>query len=62
VSQSADDDAPTWRDVAVKRPEVMQAYVQIHGPLPDGPVKESDWQRFWTWLTTGAIPPEVSAP
>lgn len=47
---SAESGAPTWRDVAAKRPEVMQAYVQAHGPMPEGPVQEADWQRFWTWL------------
>lgn len=42
---------PTWHDVAAKRPEVVQAYVQAKGPLPDGPVQEADWNRFWAWLT-----------
>ena len=47
----------TWRDVAAARPEVVQAYVQERGPLPDGPVTEESWKEFWTWLQTRDLTP-----
>ncbi len=41
----------TWRDVAARRPETIQLYVQEMGPLPDGEVTEESWNLFWEWLT-----------
>jgi len=42
----------TWSDVAAAHPEVMQAYVQEHGPLPEGQVAEESFRAFWSWLVT----------
>ena len=45
---------PTWRDVAIARPEAVQAYLQERGPLPDGPVTKESWEPFWAWLRARA--------
>lgn len=36
----------TWRDLALVYPGFVQWLVQKHGPLPDGPVLEEDYNRF----------------
>ena len=36
----------TWNDVALSYPEFTQWIVQKFGPLPDGPVKLEDYERF----------------
>jgi hypothetical protein len=36
----------TWRDVAVRFPEFVQWAVAEHGPLPDGEVKQEDYERL----------------
>lgn len=40
----------TWRDVAEKRPTLMQAYEREHGPMPDGPVTADAWNTFYGWV------------
>lgn len=44
----------TWKDVAAKQPLVIQTYVQEQGPLPDGPVTEESWNKFFNWIQTKA--------
>lgn len=36
----------TWKDVAQRYPEFVQWVVQTLGPLPEGPVKQADYERF----------------
>lgn len=40
----------TWREIAVRRPEIVQLYVQEMGPLPDEEVTEESWNLFWEWI------------
>ena len=35
-----------WRDLAVSYPEFVQWIVQKYGPLPDGEVKEEDYNKY----------------
>lgn len=44
-----ENDYITWRMVTVAYPAMVQRYVQENGPLPDGPVKDEDWNRVWEW-------------
>lgn len=37
---------PDWHDVATWYPEFVQWCVAKHGPLPDGPVKQKDYDRL----------------
>jgi hypothetical protein len=37
----------TWKDIAVRYPEFVQWVIQKFGPLPDGPVKQEDYERFF---------------
>lgn len=36
----------TWKELAAKLPEFVQWVVQRHGPLPEGPIREADYNRF----------------
>lgn len=36
----------TWRDLAARFPEFVQWIVARFGPLPDGPIREADYERF----------------
>lgn len=36
----------TWKDVAAKYPEFVQWIVQTHGPLPDGAVKQEQFDEL----------------
>jgi hypothetical protein len=36
----------TWADVAGAYPDFVQWAVQAHGPLPDGPVTQADYERL----------------
>lgn len=36
----------TWRGLAQRYPEFVQFVTQRHGGLPDGPIRETDYQRF----------------
>jgi hypothetical protein len=36
----------TWNDVAEWQPEFVAWAVARHGPLPDGEVKQEDWERL----------------
>jgi hypothetical protein len=36
----------TWRDIAVRFPEFAAWAVQREGPLPDGEVREEDYERL----------------
>jgi hypothetical protein len=36
----------TWNDVALRYPEFVQWAVQHAGPLPDGEVREEDYERL----------------
>jgi hypothetical protein len=36
----------TWRDLALRYPEFVQWAVQKHGPLPDGPIRQEDYERL----------------
>ena len=41
----------TWRDLAVRFPEFVQWIVAKFGPLPEGEVKQEDYERFTlAWL------------
>lgn len=45
---------PTWRDLATVHPEFVQWVVQTYGPLPEGEVKEEDYERYrQEFLTLG---------
>ena len=35
-----------WKDVAVAYPEFVQWAVATQGPLPDGEVKQEDYERL----------------
>jgi hypothetical protein len=35
-----------WRDIAERYPEFVQWVVARFGPLPEGEVKEADYERF----------------
>jgi hypothetical protein len=41
-------DGMDWRDVAVAYPEFVQWIVAKFGPLPDGPVRQADYEKFRT--------------
>lgn len=41
-----DKPKPTWTDVAKMYPQFVQWAVQKYGPLPDGPVKQADYERY----------------
>ena len=36
----------TWKQLAVMYPEFVQAVVQKFGPLPTGPVRRYDFERY----------------
>jgi hypothetical protein len=36
----------TWNDVATQYPEFVQWAAQRHGPLPDGEVRQEDFERL----------------
>lgn len=36
----------TWRDLAQRFPELVQFVAQRHGGLPEGPIRETDYERF----------------
>lgn len=36
----------TWKDIAVRYPEFIQWAVATHGPLPDGDVKQADYEKL----------------
>lgn len=36
----------TWNDIAIHFPEFVAWCVANDGPLPDGPVQESDYNRL----------------
>lgn len=36
----------TWKYVAVRYPEFVQWAVAAHGPLPDGEVRQEDYERL----------------
>lgn len=36
----------TWKDIAVRFPQFVQWVTQRHGPLPDGEVKQEDYERY----------------
>jgi hypothetical protein len=36
----------TWRDIAQRYPEFAQWIVAKYGPLPDGEVTQTDYERF----------------
>ena len=37
----------TWHDAAARYPEFVQWIVATYGPLPDGPITEEDYARFY---------------
>ena len=39
---------PTWNDIARIYPQFVQWVVQKHGPLPDGPAKQADYEKYAT--------------
>jgi hypothetical protein len=43
---------PTWREVALVFPSVVQEYVQVNGPLPEGPVTPEAWDAFRAWCSS----------
>lgn len=47
----------TWNEIAVRYPEFVQWAVATQGPLPDGDVREEDFDRLAAaWLTGEAAP------
>lgn len=36
----------TWQDIAVAYPEFVQWIVATQGPLPEGEVKQDDYEKF----------------
>jgi hypothetical protein len=36
----------TWNDVALCYPEFVQWAVARHGPLPDGEIRQEDYERL----------------
>lgn len=36
----------TWNDIVSKYPEFVQWAVASHGPLPDGEVKQEDYEQL----------------
>lgn len=36
----------TWHDLAVRYPLFVQWAVARHGPLPDGEIQQSDYERL----------------
>lgn len=38
----------TWNDIAVQFPEFVQWVVITQGPLPDGEVRQEDYDKFRT--------------
>lgn len=37
----------TWHYAAARYPEFVQWIVATYGPLPDGPIREEDYERFY---------------
>ena len=36
----------TWKELAMTLPEFVQWIVQVHGPLPEGTIKQQDYDKF----------------
>lgn len=36
----------TWKVMTTLLPEFVQWIVQKYGPLPEGPIKQTDYERF----------------